>query len=60
MTGLNLQSLAWGADGELVSADRLVLLNTLMAQSVPEVQLGLIRCMERLTVEQRVSTPQLQ
>ena len=60
MTGLNLQSLAWGADGELVSADRLVLLNTLMAQSVPEVQLELIKCMERLTVEQRVSTPQLQ
>ena len=59
MTDLNLQSLAWSADGELVSADRLVLLNTLLAQSIPEVQLELIRSMERLTVEQSVSMPQL-
>ena len=48
MAGLNLQSLAWTADGELVSADRLVLLNTLMPQSMPEVQLELIKAMERL------------
>ena len=60
MAGLNLQSLAWTADGELVSADRLVLLNTLMPQSMPEVQLELIKAMERLAVEQRLSTPQLQ
>ena len=60
MAGHNLQSLAWTADGELVSADRLVLLNTLMPQSMPEVQLELIKAMERLAVEQRLSTPQLQ
>ena len=60
MTGLNLQTLAWSADGELVPADRLVLLNTLMAQSMPEVQIELIKAMERLAVEQRLSTPQVQ
>ena len=42
MTGLNLQSLSWGDDGELAADDRLDLVNVLLTQSLPVVQVELI------------------
>ena len=59
MTELHLRSLQWAEDGELVSADRVSLLTLLMAQSVPEVQIELIHCLECLPIEQRDNTPQV-
>ena len=59
MTELHLRSLQWAEDGELVGADRVSLLTILMAQSIPEVQIELIRCLECLPIEQRDSTPQI-
>ena len=59
MTFLNLQSLAWGDDGELAADDRLTLVNVLLAQSLPEVQVELIRVMERMSVASPVATPEV-
>lgn len=59
MTCLNLQSLAWGDDGELAADDRLALVNVLLAQSLPEVQVELIRAMERMAVASPVATPEV-
>ena len=59
MTCLNLQSLAWGDDGELAADDRLALVNVLLAQSLPEVQVELIRVMERMSVASPVATPEV-
>ena len=59
MTSLNLQSLAWGDDGELAVDDRLALVNVLLAQSLPEVQVELIRAMERMSVASPVTTPEV-
>ena len=59
MTFLNLQSLAWGDDGELAADDRLTLVNVLLAQSLPEVQVELIRAMERMSVASPVATPEV-
>jgi hypothetical protein len=50
MTGLNLQSLSWGDDGELAADDRLDLVNVLLTQSLPEVQVELIRTVERIAI----------
>ena len=56
---LNLQSLAWGDDGELAADDRLALVNVLLTQSLPEVQVELIRAMERMSVASPVTTPEV-
>ena len=59
MTSLNLQSLAWGDDGELAVDDRLALVNVLLAQSLPEVQVELIRAMERMAVASAFATAEV-
>ena len=59
MTSLNLQSLAWGDDGELAVDDRLALVNVLLAQSLPEVQVELIRAMERMAVASAIATAEV-
>ena len=59
MTSLNLQSLAWGDDGELAVDDRLALVNVLIAQSLPEVQVELIRAMERMAVASAMATAEV-
>ena len=59
MTSLNLQSLAWGDDGELAVDDRLALVNVLLAQSLPEVQVELIRAMERMAVARAMVTAEV-
>ena len=59
MTSLNLQSLAWGDDGELAVDDRLALVNVLLAQSLPEVQVELIRAMERMAVASAIVTAEV-
>ena len=46
MNSLHLQALHWAKDGDLIAADRFTLLNTLVQQSIPEVQLELIRSLE--------------
>ena len=46
-------------DGELIPCDRLVLLNTLIKDSVPEVQLELIRVVEELALAERRVTAQV-
>lgn len=57
MNGLHLQSLQWTDDGELSSSDRCALLTTLMARSLPEVQLELIALMERTPMDLETLTP---
>ena len=57
MNGLHLQSLQWTEDGELSSSDRCALLTTLMANSLPEVQLELIALMERTPMDLEMLTP---
>ena len=59
MTSLNLQSLAWGDDGELAVDDRLALVNVLLAQSLPEVQVELIRAMERMAIASAMATAEV-
>ena len=59
MTSLNLQSLAWGDDGELAVDDRIALVNVLLAQSLPEVQVELIRAMERMAVASAMATAEV-
>ena len=59
MTSLNLQSLAWGDDGELAVDDRLALVNVLLAQSLPEVQVELIRAMERMANASAMATAEV-
>ena len=43
MSSFSLQALHWTTDGELIPCDRLVLLNTLIRESLPDVQLELLR-----------------
>ena len=59
MDCLNLRTLHWGKNGELISCDRLTVLNTLIHQSLPDVQMELIRTMEHTCVEQREQTVQV-
>ncbi|MGB1416534.1 MAG: hypothetical protein ACPG6X_03540 [Synechococcus sp.] len=59
MTALNLQSLAWGDDGELAADDRLDLVNLLLTQSLPEVQVELIRTVERIAVVGATAIPEV-
>ena len=58
MTPFSIQALHWTKDGELIP-DRLVLLNTLVKDSLPDVQLELIRVVEELAVAERRVTPQV-
>ena len=57
MDELHLQALQWTDDGELGSTDRCALLTTLMASSLPEVQMELIALMERTPMDLEMLTP---
>jgi hypothetical protein len=57
MDGLHLQALQWTDDGELCSTDRFTLLTTLMANSLPDVQIELIALMERTPMDLELLTP---
>jgi hypothetical protein len=57
MDGLHLQALQWTDDGELCSTDRFTLLTTLMANSLPDVQIELIALMERTPMDLEMLTP---
>ena len=52
MESLNLSTLHWADDGELIASDRLILLNSLVPQSIPEVQIELIQAVECISVQQ--------
>ena len=49
----------WAENGDLIAADRFTLLNSLLPQSLPEVQLELIRSIECLPVEDRTLSAQV-
>ena len=57
MDELHLQALQWTDDGELFSTERCALLTTLMASSLPEVQIELIALMERTPMDLEMLTP---
>ena len=57
MDELHLQALQWTEDGELCSTDRFTLLTTLMANSLPDVQIELIALMERTPMDLEMLTP---
>ena len=59
MAALNLQSLAWGDDGDLTEEDRLDLVNLLLPQSLPDVQVELIRSVERLATSTVTTTAEV-
>lgn len=59
MATLHLQSMRWTSDGELHDSDRLTLLNTLIPQCIPSVQLELIQAVERIAMGQTTPTPQV-
>ena len=52
MESLNQSTLHWADDGELIASDRLILLNSLVPESIPEVQIELIQAVECLSVQQ--------
>ena len=56
---IKIQALKWDANGELASADRLQLLQNLIRQSLPDVQMELIAMLERSTTIQETITPQV-
>ena len=56
---LYFQSLCWTSDGELDPVDKLVLLNSLIAQSTPSEQIELIQVVEKLALLQREATVQV-
>jgi len=59
MNSLHLQAMHWAENGDLIAADRFTLLNSLLPQSLPEVQLELIRCMECIVSEEASLTNQV-
>ena len=59
MNSLHLQAMHWAENGDLIAADRFTLLNSLLPQSLPEVQLELIRSIECLPVEDRTLSAQV-
>ena len=59
MNSLHLQALHWAKDGDLIAADRFTLLNTLMQQSIPEVQLELIQSIECMACAEHSLTNQV-
>ncbi|HJN35566.1 MAG: hypothetical protein AB8E87_06850 [Prochlorococcus sp.] len=52
-------SLGWTLDGELSPGDQLVVLESLLQDSIPEVQYELIRLIEALPVSQLELTSQV-
>ena len=56
---LYFQALRWTPDGELDPCDKLVLLNSLIAQSTPSEQIELIHVVEQLAVLQPEPTVQV-
>ena len=59
MNSLHLQALHWANDGDLIASDRFTLLNTLVQQSLPEVQLELIRSIECMACAEHSLTNQV-
>ena len=59
MTRLHLQALQWLDNGELAASDRLLLLNSLIDQSMPDVQVEFIAVIERSTSMRQVATRQV-
>jgi hypothetical protein len=59
LNSLHLQALHWAKDGDLIAADRFTLLNTLVQQSIPEVQLELIRSIECMACAEHSLTNQV-
>ena len=56
---LCFQALAWTADGELDSLDKLVLLNNLLRQATPSEQIELIQMVEKLALLKPETTVQV-
>ena len=52
MESLNLSTMHWAEDGELIASDRLVVLKSLVPLSIPEVQIELIKTVECLSIQQ--------
>jgi hypothetical protein len=59
MAPLQLQSLQWTSDGELHPTDRITLLNILIPQCIPTIQIELIKAVERMAMNQTTLTPQV-
>ena len=59
MVPLQLQSLQWTSDGELHPTDRITLLNILIPQCIPTIQIELIKAVERMATTQTTLTPQV-
>ena len=59
MAPLQLQSLQWTSDGELDPTDRITLLNILIPQCIPTIQIELIKAVERMAMTQTTLTPQV-
>ena len=49
----------WTSDGELHPTDRITLLNTLIPQCIPTIQIELIKAVERIATTQTTLTPQI-
>ena len=59
MDPIEVVSLGWTIDGELSPADQLVVLQSLLQVSVPEVQYELVRVIESLPLSQVEITQQV-
>jgi hypothetical protein len=59
MAPLQLQSLQWTSDGELHPTDQITLLNILIPQCIPTIQIELIKAVERMAMTQTTLTPQV-
>ena len=59
MAPLQLQSMQWTSDGELHPTDRITLLNTLIPQCIPTIQIELIKAVELIATTQTTLTPQV-
>jgi len=59
MAPLQLQSMQWTSDGELHPTDRVTLLNTLIPQCIPTIQIELIKAVERIAMTQTTLTSQV-
>ena len=59
MAPLQLQSMQWTSDGELHPTDRITLLNTLIPQCIPTIQIELIKAVERIAITKTTLTPQV-
>ena len=59
ISSFSLQALHWPTEGELIPCDRLVLLNTLVRESLTDAELELIRVAEEPALAERRVTPQV-